>query len=74
MVQPWGIMESAPIQEIHPPMMRDYRCPNCGRLLFRAYLVDGAEVRIRCGKCAKLQSIKRVDGMPIIQELAACAS
>lgn len=32
----------------HPVKPRDYRCSNCGRLLFRAVLVAGSRVEIRC--------------------------
>jgi len=30
---------------------RDYRCPICGRLWFRAYFVIGTVLQIRCPKC-----------------------
>ena len=30
---------------------RDYRCPTCGRLWFRAYLPVKAILQIRCPKC-----------------------
>jgi phage FluMu protein Com len=35
------------------PRMRDYRCPHCGRLLFRAKIEPGTVVDIRCtrGTC-----------------------
>jgi len=29
----------------------DYRCPNCGRLWFRAHLVVGVMFWIRCHRC-----------------------
>ncbi len=29
----------------------DYRCTNCGRLQFRAYLPDGTHLETRCPKC-----------------------
>ena len=36
-----------------PPTLHNYRCTNCGRLLFRAFLVDGCRVQIRCPKCGR---------------------
>lgn len=30
---------------------RDYRCPSCGRLWFRAYLPINAIIQIRCVRC-----------------------
>lgn len=35
----------------------DYRCPRCGRLLFRATLPDGSKVDIRCPKCGAMAII-----------------
>ena len=34
-----------------PTGLHNYRCTNCGRLLFRAFLVEGCRVHIRCPKC-----------------------
>ena len=31
---------------------RDYRCPTCGRLWFRAYLPEFSVLQIRCTKCS----------------------
>lgn len=47
------------------PRPRDYRCRNCGRLLFRAYLPPGAYVEIRCTKteCARVTVIE-ADPLP----------
>jgi len=30
---------------------RDYRCPTCGRMWFRAYLPVNTVLQIRCTKC-----------------------
>jgi len=30
------------------PVLHDFRCERCGRLLFRAYLAPGSEVEIKC--------------------------
>ena len=38
---------------------RDYRCPTCGRLWFRAYLSNGTVVQIRCPKCSMFYVIGR---------------
>ena len=36
----------------------DHRCPNCGRLAFRAYLADGTKVAHRCAKCGRMLVFK----------------
>ena len=38
-----------------------YRCPHCGRLLFRAILVEGCKINIRCPKCSRLTVFQVVD-------------
>jgi phage FluMu protein Com len=30
------------------PVLHDFRCVSCGRLLFRAYLAPGSKVEIKC--------------------------
>ena len=37
-----------------PVRPKDYRCENCGRLLFRASLIDGSRVECRCIKCKRV--------------------
>jgi len=32
----------------------DYRCPNCGRLAFRAYLAPNTLISHRCAKCGRM--------------------
>jgi len=47
----------------------NYRCPNCGRKWFRAYIAKGSEIDIRCGKCNLFYIVgKNDDGMFIMQE------
>ena len=47
----------------------DYRCPNCARLFFRAYISSGTVLKIRCGRCNLYYVIgKGDDGMFFNQE------
>ena len=36
-----------------PTPLQDYRCLNCGRLQFRAFLVEGCKIHIRCPRCGR---------------------
>ena len=36
---------------------RDYRCINCGRLQFRAYLPEGTHLETRCPKCGHMLTV-----------------
>ena len=42
----------------HKHKRRDYRCPNCGRLAFRAYLGEDTQVQHRCAKCGQMLVFK----------------
>lgn len=37
---------------------RDYRCTNCGRLQFRAYLAEGTHLETRCPKCGQMLTVE----------------
>ena len=38
----------------HEHKRRDYRCPHCGRLAFRASLGEGTKIAHRCAKCGRM--------------------
>jgi phage FluMu protein Com len=39
-----------------PPafVWHDFRCHNCGRLLFRAIIVQNCKVEVRCPRCSRM--------------------
>jgi phage FluMu protein Com len=37
---------------------RDYRCPTCAWLLFRAHLLPGACVQVKCRGCRQVVTIR----------------
>ena len=48
---------------------RDYRCPSCGRLWFRAYFPLGVILEIRCTKCNAFYIIgKDKDGLYVRED------
>lgn len=45
--------KSKPAPDLTQPIIwRDFRCRQCGRLLFRAIMVRGAIVEVRCPRCS----------------------
>lgn len=46
--------------ETKPIRFRDYRC-SCGWLLFRAYLLPGACVQVKCKGCRQVVTIRIED-------------
>jgi phage FluMu protein Com len=43
------------------PELVEFRCPNDGRLLFKASAVDGQVVEIRCPRCKELHRAELQD-------------
>jgi phage FluMu protein Com len=58
---------------IRPDKPKDYRCPHCGKLLFRAVLVAGCHIEIRdrsCGRIVVLEYPERKAAASVSTETA----
>lgn len=53
-----------------PPVPHNYRCLNCGRLLFTAILVPGCKIATRCPKCSKVLQIEHMTASIMPPEMA----
>lgn len=51
-------MVAALATDAGPIRFTDYRCARCGRLVFRAYLLSGACVQVRCKNCRTIVTVK----------------
>ena len=53
--------------------LRDYRCPNCQKLLLRARLIQGCLIEIRCVRCKQIVYLDSLDGPKETRGLTASA-
>lgn len=40
-------------------VMKNFRCPDCGRFWFTAHLVPGCILHVRCYRCGRDQVVKQ---------------
>lgn len=45
------------IKELYQKIMKNVKCPNCGKLLFKAKLKKGTHIEIKCNRCKKILEI-----------------
>ncbi|PIS05173.1 MAG: hypothetical protein COT81_02430 [Candidatus Buchananbacteria bacterium CG10_big_fil_rev_8_21_14_0_10_42_9] len=57
----------------HENIGREYRCPDCNKLLFKGILVD-SDVEIKCKRCNELKIIKGEPGNKYICLVYPCTN